>query len=139
MRLLRSAPLLATAALLSALATTARAQGDGQLAIHGYLTQGLAVSHGAQFYGMTDQVSTDFRYAALQFRYDRKKDGFLLQVNNRRLGSSPITDYESAVNLNWAFYERRANDGTSFRFGRIPVPRGIYNEERSIGVVLPFY
>ena len=140
MRLLRSTPLFVAVALLSTVATTIRAQGsDGQLAIHGYLTQGAAVSHGAQFYGMTDQVSTDFRYAALQFRYDRKKDGFLLQVNNRRLGSSPITNFESAVNLNWAFYERRGDDGTSFRFGRIPVPRGIYNEERSIGVVLPFY
>ena len=139
MRCLRPTPLFAAVALLG-LATTVRAQGsDGQLAIHGYLTQGAAVSHGAQFYGMTDQISTDFRYAALQFRYDRKKDGFLLQVNNRRLGSSPITDFESAVNLNWAFYERRGDDGTSFRFGRIPVPRGIYNEERSIGVVLPFY
>src|SRR6476660_7717790 len=94
MRLPHSTRLAVAVLVLSSVAKTTHAQGDGQLAIHGYLTQGAAVSHGAQFYGMTDQVSTDFRYAALQFRYDRKKDGFLLQVNNRRLGSSPITNFE---------------------------------------------
>ena len=112
---------------------------DGQLAIHGYLTQGYAVSDGTPFYGIRGQGSSDFRYAALQFRYDRSQNGFLLQVNHRRLGRSPISDFESAVNVNWAFYERRATNGTTLRAGRVPVPRGIYNEQRSIGVVLPFY
>ncbi len=112
---------------------------DGRLAIHGYLTQGYAISDGTPFYGIRGQGSSDFRYAALQFRYDKSQNGFLVQVNHRRLGRSPITEFESAVNVNWAFYERRAANGTTLRAGRVPVPRGIYNEQRSIGVVLPFY
>jgi hypothetical protein len=115
------------------------AAAEGRLAIHGYLTQGYAASDGTPFYGIRGQASSDFRYAALQFRYDRDADGFLVQVNHRRLGKSPITTFESAVNVNWAFYERRTDAGSSLRVGRVPVPRGIYNEQRSIGVVLPFY
>lgn len=132
------------AAALLALPALATAQsielGDGQLGIHGYLTQGYAASDGVPFMGIRDGGSTDFRYAALQFRYDRGQDGFLVQVNHRRLGRSPITEFESSMNLNWAFYERRSESGTTaLKVGRIPVPRGIYNEHRNVGVILPFY
>jgi hypothetical protein len=131
--------LIATALATAPHVGTAQAIDGGQLRVHGYLTQGYAVSEGAQHYGMTEQGSTDFRYAALQFRYDKKQDGFLLQLAGRRLGASPISNFESSVNVNWMFYEHRATDGTQLRVGRVPVPRGIYNEQRSIGVVLPFY
>ncbi|HET7457088.1 MAG TPA: hypothetical protein VFJ74_05475 [Gemmatimonadaceae bacterium] len=113
--------------------------GGGTLAVHGYLTQGWGKTSGPQFYGLTDVGSTDFRYAAIQFRYDRKNDGLVVQLNNRRLGRSPITDFESSVNVNWAFYERHLGDAAAVKVGRIPIPRGIYNEQRSIGVLLPLY
>ena len=111
----------------------------GTLAVHGYLTQGWGKTTGPEFYGMTNEGSTDFRYAALQFRYDRKDDGLVVQLNNRRLGRSPITDFESSINVNWAFYERHLGDASAVKVGRIPIPRGIYNEQRSIGVLLPMY
>lgn len=112
---------------------------EGRLSIHGYLTQGYAVSDVTPFYGMFDQASTDFRYAALQFRCDRKENGFRVQVNHRRLGKSAIAGFESALNVNSAFYERRTEQGLALCVGRVPVPRGIHNERRSIGVVLPSY
>ncbi len=116
------------------------AQTEAKFALHGYITQGWAQSSGVAFYGMNDEVSTDFRYAALQLRYDpTAKDEFVLQVNHRRLGRSPITDFESDLNVNWAFYQRRFSDGTAIKFGRMPIPRGIYNELRSVGVALPMY
>ncbi|HET7457806.1 MAG TPA: hypothetical protein VFJ74_09130, partial [Gemmatimonadaceae bacterium] len=52
--------------------------GGGTLAVHGYLTQGWGKTSGPQFYGLTDVGSTDFRYAAIQFRYDRKNDGLVV-------------------------------------------------------------
>lgn len=118
---------------------TSAASGAGTLAVHGYLTQGWGKTSGPQFYGLTKDASTDFRYAALQFRYDRTSDGLVVQLNNRRLGRSPITDFESSINVNWAFYERRIGDASAVKVGRVPIPRGIYNEQRSIGVLLPFY
>lgn len=132
--------LLAAVGLAATPFLPARAQDAASgVSVHGYLTQGWAVSKGAKHYGMDAEPSTDFRYAALQVRYDRDANGFLLQFNHRRLGKSPITDFESDVTLNWAFYERRFGQEGSLRVGRVPVPRGIYNEQRSIGVLLPFY
>jgi hypothetical protein len=134
-------PLLLSLALVLAPAIArAQEEADGRLAVHGYITQGYGAADGARFYGLRSQGSSDFRLAALQVRYDRERDGLLIQLNNRRLGESKIPDFESSVNVNWAFYERRsASGGTALKVGRIPVPRGIYNELRNVGVVLPMY
>ena len=111
-----------------------------RFAIHGYITQGWGRSTGPAFYGITARPSTDFRYAAVQARFRATdKDLFLVQLNHRRLGRSPITDFESDVNLNWAFYQRSFGDGTTLKAGRVAIPRGIYNELRSVGVALPMY
>ena len=111
-----------------------------KVSVHGYLTQGWGQSNGVAFYGMSDNGSTDFRYAALQLRYiPTNSDQFVVQVNHRRLGRSPITDFESDVSLNWAFYQRSFHEGTSVKIGRMAIPRGIYNELRSVGVALPTY
>jgi hypothetical protein len=116
------------------------AQDEPKFSVHGYLTQGWGKSDGTQFYGLTSESSTDFRYAALQLRYSATpSDQFVVQANHRRLGRSQITDFESDVNLNWAFYQRSFGNGMAVKIGRMPIPRGIYNELRSVGVVLPMY
>lgn len=137
-RLLAALALIATAA--APLSLHAQDEADGRLSVHGYITQGYGASSGASFYGLRSQGSSDFRLAALQVRYDRAHDGLLIQLNHRRLGESRIPEFESSVNVNWAFYERRTASGaTVLKIGRIPVPRGIYNEQRNVGVVLPMY
>ena len=50
-----------------------------------------------------------------------------------------MTDFESDVSLDWAFYQRAFHEGTTLKIGRMPIPRGIYNELRSVGVALPMY
>ena len=113
---------------------------SSKISIHGYLTQGWGMSSGTAFYGLSDDASTDFRYAALQLRYlPTNNDQFVVQLNHRRLGRSPITDFESDVTLNWAFYQHAFRTGTTVKVGRMPIPRGIYNELRAVGVVLPLY
>lgn len=127
-------------ALSASGAAHAEAQDAPKFSVHGYLTQAWGKSTGTQFYGLTDEASTDFRYAALQLRYfATPNDQFVVQANHRRLGQSKITDFESDVNLNWAFYQHAFSQGTSVKIGRMPIPRGIYNELRSVGVVLPTY
>jgi hypothetical protein len=123
----------------SSAAPTPRSLAD-RFSVHGYLTQAWAASTGVKFYGITGRPSTDIRYAAVQARFAATpSDHFLVQLNHRRLGRSPITDFESDVNLNWAFYQHTFDDGTSLKVGRMPIPRGIYNELRSVGVALPTY
>ena len=133
----------AIAAALLAIASapaTVYGQTSPKVSVHGYLTQGWGKSSGTAFYGLSDEASTDFRYAALQLRYlPTDNDQFVVQLNHRRLGRSQITDFESDVSLNWAFYQRAFKTGTTLKIGRMPIPRGIYNELRSVGVVLPMY
>ena len=140
---MRALPLVRSlAAALLVLPATVAAQDevDARLTVHGYITQGYGAADGARFYGLRSQGSSDFRLAALQVRYERDQDGLLIQLNHRRLGESRIPDFESSVNVNWAFYERRTGSGnTALKIGRVPVPRGIYNELRNVGVVLPMY
>jgi hypothetical protein len=112
-----------------------------RLTVHGYLTQGYAgLSGGVQFYGIRGRPSADFRYAALQGRYALTgADRVVVQLNHRRLGPSPITEMEAEVRLNWGYYEHAFGDGTVVKAGRSPIPRGIYNQLRSVGVALPLY
>jgi hypothetical protein len=141
LRMLRRArPTIVALGIVAAIPRAGAAQDAPKILLHGYLTQGWGASSGVPFYGLTSAGSTDFRYAALQMRYTpTTSDQFVVQVNHRRLGRSQITDFESDVNLNWAFYQRAFHNGTAVKFGRMPIPRGIYNELRSVGVVLPMY
>lgn len=133
---------LAVAALLAPLAGgTLHAQdAASKLSLHGYLTQGAAVSDSSQVIGIGEDGTTSYRRAALLLRYAQTpRDAFVVQVAHRRLGDSPIMAFESDVKVDWAFYERRFGDYTSLRVGKTPIPFGIYNETRYIGTLLPFY
>lgn len=140
MRILRS--LATTVLVATALPTVASAQLSlEKLQIHGFLTQGFADADGLSLNGISKRATADYRVAALQFRYDvTNSDGITLQFRSRRLGTNPIRNLEPAVALNWAYYERKFNSvGVTAKAGLIPAPRGIYNEIRSVGTLLPFY
>jgi len=110
-----------------------------RLQVHGYLTQAYAQSDSLSIIGITKDGVSDYRAAALQFRYAiSDNENLVVQLNHRRLGSSVLNGAQSDVALNWAFYQRRVGDG-SVRIGRVPMPRGIYNEVRSVGTMLPFF
>jgi hypothetical protein len=133
------------AALASALvvlgSTSLRAQGSiaDNLTVHGYLTQAYAKSSDLPVAGISKDATSDYRVAALQFRYAiTGNDNFTVQLKHRRMGTNLLTTGESDVGLEWAFYAHRFSRG-SLRVGRVPIPLGIYNEMRSVGTLLPFY
>lgn len=90
--------------------------------------------------GIPEDGTTDYRFLALQFRYQiSSKDTFIVQFSSRALGFSGVEALEDEVELDWAFYERRITDDTRLKVGRVQIPFGIYNEVRDVGTVLPFY
>ena len=118
--------------------------------LHGYLTTAYqeldpdpaAPNRSAEQFilGLDPEGTFDYRIAALQLRYDpNPKNTFLVQLSHRKLGDSPIEDAESAVELDWLFYQYSFTDDTSIKLGRFPVAAGIFNEIRDVGVVLPFF
>ena len=115
-------------------------ESERKLVVHGYLSQAFAVSDGHQVLGIPKQGTFDYRTAALQLRATlSRKDSFVIQLTQERLGESPVTSDGHDIELDWIFYERQFGASTSLRVGRVRVPFGIYNEIRFVGALLPFY
>ncbi len=111
-----------------------------KLLIHGYLTQAYAISDGNQILGITDDGTTEYRTAALQFRYAiTQKDKFFLQLSHEVLGASATNQFRDDVEMDWVYYQRLFGDKSSLRVGRVPLPIGIYNEIKDVGTILPFF
>ncbi|HLB08701.1 MAG TPA: hypothetical protein VK617_04155 [Gemmatimonadaceae bacterium] len=127
--------------VLAAVANSGHAQTlTDKLAIHGYLTQGYAISDSHQVVGIPTRGTFEYRRAALLLRFKGSpNDAFVVQLANRELGDSPIDDFTPEVQMDWAFYERRFGSKTTLRVGKEPIPTGIYNETRYVGTLLPFY
>jgi hypothetical protein len=121
-------------------AQEAQTQGEPRLLVHGYLTQAYAASDGEQLLGIPEEGTWDYRRLALQFQYAATdNDKIVVQLAQRRLGDSPLGVLEPNVKLDWAYYEHRFKSRTAVRVGRFPVPRGLLNEIRYVGTLLPFY
>ena len=124
---------------LAGVPASVAAQSDSPLQVHGYLTQGWGIADGGTFLGIPEGGTADYRNLAIQFRYALgDQDNVTFQFSHRRLGSNPIIVGEQDVKLDWAFYGRNIGNA-SLRVGRIPIPAGIYNEVRDVGVLLPLY
>src|SRR5581483_31831 len=114
--------------------------GDSKLAIHGFLSQAYGNASGGQIIGIPTDGTSDYRNAALQFRYTyTSKDAFVLQLSHTRFGLSALQNEIPDVQLNWVFYQKQLFDSTALKIGKFPVPLGIYNETLHVGTVLPFY
>lgn len=139
------------------------ASGIAKLAVHGYLTQAwvqadfvdvpnLTLPDGSEIpmgpspttfeigLGIPERGTTDYRFLALQFRYEiSPKDVMAIQLSSRELGFSPVQELEDDIELDWAFYERKIGDNASVKVGKVQLPFGIFNEIRDVGTILPFY
>lgn len=89
---------------------------------------------------MTRDGTGDYRRLAVLAAYQpTTEDRFVLQLAHRRLGDSPTMAMEPNVRVDMAFYERRFEQGTQVRIGKVSMPVGIYNEVRYAGTLTPFY
>ncbi|MEP6733021.1 MAG: hypothetical protein ABJE10_20430 [bacterium] len=139
---MRSNRTLVVAAILAGamLSTSASAQSNiDRLKFFGFLNQGFGVAGEMPILGLAKDVTTDYRAAALQLRFEiSPTDNIVLQAGARSLGTSPLGAAPGAVSLDWAFYHHRF-DHVSARVGRIPAPFGFLSERREVGTQLPFY
>lgn len=139
-RSLRYAALALGAAItVASSATTLEAQ-DDRFSFHGSLNIGAGKSDGLGVFGLDKDGTTDYRAVAMLFGYKTSENGRVVtQLLHRRIGTSPLSASEPAVGVVWGFYEHSFDNGTKVKFGRNPLPRGIFNETRFVGTLLPFY
>lgn len=130
-------PLLALAAFGGRRAA-AQTLGD-RLELHGAVNAAYGRASNLGVFGIPKTGTSDYRVVTLQGRFKiDDNDQIVAQIFNRRLGTSPLSGAISDVTMQWAYYQHRAKDFT-FKVGRNPLPRGLYNEVRYIGTVLPFF
>lgn len=114
--------------------------GQSKLRVFGHLTQGFAISDEHQIFGIPTNGSSDYRNLALQFRYDvNTKNNLIVQIAHKRLGKHPTQSDASDLELDWGFFEHHFSPEIFFKFGKVQMPLGIYNELRDVSVLLPFY
>jgi hypothetical protein len=110
-----------------------------RLEMHGSLNAGYGRSDSLGVFGIPQKGTSDYRVFTMQFRYKAtEKDQVVAQVFNRRLGTSPLAGAISDVTMQWAYWQHREGDLT-VKVGRNPLPRGLLNEVRYIGTVMPFF
>jgi hypothetical protein len=112
---------------------------DDKLTIHGSLNAAVGKSSDHQVIGIGKDGTSDYRIMTLQLRYKvSDQDYFVAQILNRRIGVSPLKDAVGDLSTQWAFWQHNHGDFT-FKAGRSPLPRGLTNEVRYIGTVIPFF
>ena len=120
----------------------AAAQSDlmERLSIHSSLNTGYGKSDNLQFFGIDKDGTAEYRALTLQFSYQiDDNDRVVTQFLHRYNGNSPINDVTPSFFPVWAFYEHTFDNQTKVKVGRAPLPRGLFNEVRFIGTLLPFY
>ena len=127
---------LVTTAVTGFLGSPSRASAQSvseRLGIHGYMTQAYGNATEYPIFGIPTAGTTDYRAAALQFRYAvTGADALVLQFSHRRLGVSAFSTIEDDVALDWGFYQRRIAGG-SVRVGKIPMHPSTWWRPRSHG------
>lgn len=133
---------LSTIAVISATLTAAPIAAQQSLdnfTFHGSLAVGYGKSDGLGVFGVPKDGTFDYRAIALQFGYKfDSNDRVVVQLLNRGIGTSPLKTILPELYPVYAFYERKAA-GFTFKVGRNPLPRGIFNEVRFIGTLLPLF
>ncbi len=110
-----------------------------RLTVNGFISQAYGNASDYPIYGLPTGGTGNYRALALQGRFAITSSDFLVvQVSHRAMGTSALGALDDDVELAWGFYQKRIW-GASIRAGRVPMPRGIFNEIRNVGTVLPFY
>lgn len=132
-------PLLAALAVLVT-ATPAVAQFNAdKLEIHGAINTAYGRSDQQPILGLTSAPTSDYRNLTLQLRYHTSEtDQVVVQLLNRRIGTSPLMADKPDVALHWGYWQHRG-DWATIKVGRAPMPRGLFNEIRFVGTVLPLF
>lgn len=134
----RSLRILAVLGL--AVMTSPLAAQDDRLTVHGSANIAYGKTDGLPYFGMSRDGTSDYRSLALQFGYQvGERSRVVTQLLHRNFGESPTKAITPVMEPIWAFYEHKFENGVTLKAGRNPLPRGLFNEIRFIGTLLPFY
>ncbi|MBI9073843.1 MAG: hypothetical protein JEZ02_00435 [Desulfatibacillum sp.] len=123
--------ILTLACLLVGLSGLAQAANIGDVAIHGFVSQGYLKTDDVNYLADTTKGTYQFNEAGINFNYTRDKLRVGAQFFSRDLGDFGNND----VLLDWGMGEYRLFDELGFRAGRCKMPVGFYNQGRDVDIL----
>lgn len=106
---------------------------EGQVSIHGFITQGYLLSSDNKFFGDTDNGGTyHFNERGINFTSDvsdRLRLG--IQFFSRDFGNLGNND----VTIDWAYADYSFTEWANFRAGKLKMPQGLYNTSRDVDML----
>jgi hypothetical protein len=100
--------------------------------IHGFLSQGFLQTDRGEYMGKTDDGTFKFNEVGLNVTSNLTDDIHLgIQFISRKM----VNYGENFSKIDWAFADYRWRDFLGFRFGKIKMPFGLYNEIRDIDML----
>jgi hypothetical protein len=100
--------------------------------IHGFLSQGFLQTDRGEYMGKSDDGTFKFNEIGLNVSSYLTDDIHLgIQLISRKMGNCG----ENNLQIDWAFADYRWRDYLGFRFGKIQMPFGLYNEIRDIDML----
>jgi len=103
--------------------------------IHGFVSQGYMISDRNNYLAETESGTFEFQDAAINFsKFFSPEFHVGCQFFARDIGNTG----NDKIELDWAFADYRFKDPLGFRFGKIKIPHGLYNETRDIDMLRTF-
>ncbi|SCY87370.1 hypothetical protein [Desulfoluna spongiiphila] len=106
---------------------------EGQVTIHGFITQGYLLSSDNKFFGDTDNGGT--------YHFNERGINFTSDVSDRlRLGIQFFSrDFgslgENEVTIDWAYADYSFTEWANFKAGKLKMPQGLYNTSRDVDML----
>lgn len=123
---------------IATLITTPAMANDRKFRLFGNASFGWGVSDDNQIHGIP-KSGTNLQTVSFQLQWlFTHKDSFVIQLGHERTGSTATSAALDDISVDWLFYRRRFKS-VDVTIGRFPLPWGIHNEIRDVGIALPFY
>jgi len=106
-----------------------------EVQIHGFVSQGFMISDRNNYLANTEDGTFEFNEAGINFSQDFSENFHVgCQFFSRDIGDVGNNEIE----LDFALADYRLRDTIGFRFGKIKIPHGLYNETRDFDMLRTF-
>jgi hypothetical protein len=117
------------------ISVTSHAYEIGEVDVHGFVSQGYVKTTQNKYLANSQKGSSEYHETAVNFSSNLDEK---LRVGLQLLARDLGTLGNNEVKLDWGIADYHFKDWLGFRFGKVKVPRGLYNESADVDMLRTF-